>query len=182
MAALRRVLAGHGFELDLCWSQAMFGVAGHLDPGPAASLAGESWALDLLDEVVVDGLAGAQEDELGTVENVWDQGGLEQEGGYRPPVAVSQPELALGVEAGPVDAAEGVEDGEEGGEDNKEFLMHGLRDVMLDACASLGPLVDVVACVAETRQVVIREVEGGTAGGQVPGTPCPNRPLSQDWS
>ena len=45
---------------------------------------------------------------------------------------MSQPELALEAEPGPEDAAEGVEDGFE---DDKEFLMHGLQDEMLDACA-----------------------------------------------
>ena len=68
MAALGRVLAGHGLELDL--SEATFRAAGHLDPGPAGSLAGESWTVDLLDEAMVRGLAGAEGGELGAVENV----------------------------------------------------------------------------------------------------------------
>ena len=75
-----------------------------------------------------------------------------------PPVAVSQLELVLEVEVGPEAAAEG------GVEDDREFLVHGLWDEMLDVCAgweeaNLGSLVDFVACVTETRQVVIREVE-----------------------
>ena len=78
MAALRRVLAEHRFELDLCWSAATFRVDGHLDLGPVVSLVGELSAMDLLDDdVVVDGLE------------------RERCGVTGPPVAVSQPEFEV---------------------------------------------------------------------------------------
>ena len=69
----------------------------------------ESWAVDLLGVAMVVGPAEAQGDKLGTIETVWDQGGLEREGcGVEvgvtgPPVAVPQTELAP-------EAEEGVED------------------------------------------------------------------------
>ena len=78
------------------------------------------------------------------------------------------------------DAAEEVEDAvevdsegaKEGVEDDKGYLMKDLRDLMRDVCAgwdeaNFGLLVDVAACAAETRQVIIREVEGGTGVGPI---------------
>ena len=155
MAALRRVLAGHRFEREQCWSAATFGVDGHLDLGPAVSLAGEPWTMDLLGEAVVDGP------------------GREGCGVTGPPGAVPQPGLAPEEET--ADVAEGVE-GEvevdsEGAvdviESDSGYLMEDLRDLMRDVCArweeeNFGLLLDVVACAAEIRQVVIREVAGGT--------------------
>ena len=78
---------------------------------------------------------------------------------------MSPPGLALEEEAG--------DDGAKGGVgDDKGSLMHGLREEMVDACArwelaNPGTLVGVVACVTETRHVVIKGMDSGTVDDDV---------------
>ena len=112
--------------------------------------------MDVWGEAVVDGQAGA-------INIVWDHGGLVPEAETEGATEGVKDEVEVDSEG----AEDGIEDG-------TGYLMHDLRDLMRDACArweeaNLGLLVDVVGCAAKTRQVVIREVAGGTAIGPVEG-------------
>ena len=122
--------------------------------------------MDLLGEAVVDGP------------------GREGCGVTGPPGAV--PQSGLAPEEGTADVAEEVEGDSEGAEDriegDKGYLMEDLREV----CgrweeANFCLLLDVVACAAETSQVVIREVAGGTGVDPLAGEVETTGAVVREW-